>query len=98
MSTYFKVDTIVMDNDSTTIARAKATIDPELKKKSDQNHTKKSVINSLMDLSTTHKQLKNQNVRGYLGRCVMYAILQNQGNPMELSANLKQIIPHTYGS
>lgn len=86
-----------MDNDSTTIARARASIDPDLKKKSDRNHTIKSLVNMLIDLSTTHKKLKNPKLRNYLVRCIMYAIHQNQGNPTDLCSNLQQIVPHSYG-
>ena len=46
-----------MDNDSTTVARVRATIDPAIKKKSDSNHTRKGFTGSLIELSKTHKVL-----------------------------------------
>ena len=42
------VKTIVMDDDSTTIARAKKEFDPGLGKISDKNHTKKTLCPSCM--------------------------------------------------
>ena len=48
-----------MDNDSTTIARLRATVDPDIKKKADINHTKKGFTGSLVELGNTHKVLKN---------------------------------------
>lgn len=39
----FHVKNIIMDNDATTKARAKATFDPSLQKFADYNHTKKAV-------------------------------------------------------
>ena len=54
-----------MDNDSTTIARVRATVDPNISKKADSNHTKKGFTGSLVSLSTTHKVLKTtQNPAG----------------------------------
>ncbi|XP_056017087.1 uncharacterized protein LOC125673339 [Ostrea edulis] len=44
-----RVQTLVMDNDSTTIARVKATVDPTIKKKSDSNHTRKGFTGSLIE-------------------------------------------------
>ena len=86
-----------MDNDSTTITRVRATVDANLQKKSDQNHTKKTLVGDLMELSSRHRNLKNKKVRDYITRCFMYAMLQNQENPEQLTANLKQIVPHIYG-
>ena len=43
-----------MDNDSTTIARLRASVDPDIKKKkadADINHTKKGFTGSLVELS-----------------------------------------------
>ena len=44
-----------MDNDSTTMARIHATVDPSIQKKTDTNHTKKALISSLYGLSIKHK-------------------------------------------
>jgi hypothetical protein len=61
-----------MDNDSTTIARVRATVDPNITKRSDRNHTKKGLTGALMELANSHKVLKNQKVRGHIERCVIF--------------------------
>ncbi|XP_062590039.1 uncharacterized protein LOC134251653 [Saccostrea cucullata] len=67
-----KVTTLVMDNDSTTIARLRATVDPDIKKKVDSNHMKKGFTGSLVEISNTHKVLKNVKVRTHIERCFTY--------------------------
>ena len=56
-----EVGTLIMDNDSTTIARAR-----EIHKESDQNHTKKALTSALYAMQNQHKNLKNKKV---LRRC-----------------------------
>lgn len=46
----FHVKNLVMDNDSTTITRARSSFDSSLKKFSDFNHTKKKFTSKLYDL------------------------------------------------
>lgn len=53
MNTGKQVNTLVMDNDSTTIARVKATVDPNIRKKCDSNHTLKVFTGKLVDMSNT---------------------------------------------
>ena len=79
-----EVGTIIMDNDSTTISRARAEVHYELQKKCDRNHTKKALITSLIEMSRTHKILKNYKVRNYIARSTMYAISQNEGHPQKI--------------
>lgn len=92
-----KVNTLVMDNDSTTIARVKATVDPNITKKSDSNHTRKGFTGKLVDMSTTYRVLKNVKVRGHIERCFMYCVKQRQGSPTQLQEDLQTIVPHLYG-
>ena len=92
-----KVNTLVMDNDSTTIARVRATVDPNIKKKCDSNHTRKGFTSKLIELSNIHKVLKNVKVRGHIERCFMYCVKQKQGHPIQLDEDLQKIVPHLYG-
>ena len=87
-----------MDNDTTTIAHVHNKIDPTIKKKSDSNHTKKNVIGDIFTLAAKHSTLKNPKVRGYLTRCIMYAMQQNQCKPDALQKRLEEIVPHMYGN
>ena len=50
--------TLVMDNDSTTIARLMATVGPHIKKKSYINHTKKGFTGSLVDSQQWSQTIK----------------------------------------
>ena len=51
----FHVKQLIMDNDSTTFAKAKASFDPNIKKISDFNHTKKNLISKLYDIKKPEK-------------------------------------------
>lgn len=51
-----QVGTIIMDNDTTTIARARTEVNPALKKQRDNNHTLKQFTNKLfVDLKKVYK-------------------------------------------
>ncbi|XP_056006937.1 DNA polymerase III PolC-type-like [Ostrea edulis] len=92
-----KMETLVMDNDSTTIARLRTTVDPDIKKKADSNHTKKGFTGSLVEMSSIHKVLKNVKVRTHIERCFMYCVRQAAENSEKLASDLKKIVPHLYG-
>ena len=87
-----EVGTLIMDNDSTTIARAR-----EIHKESDQNHTKKALTSALYAMQNQHKNLKNKKVLDYIVRRFMYAVQQNQGNETAIKTELGKIVPHIYG-
>ena len=76
----YEVTTLVMDNDSATIARLRASVDPDIKKKPYINHTKKGILVSLVELSNTHKVLKNLKVRTHIERCFTYYVHQAEEN------------------
>ncbi|XP_062617807.1 uncharacterized protein LOC134279410 isoform X3 [Saccostrea cucullata] len=92
-----KVTTLIMDNDSTTLSRVKASVNPNISKKSDSNHTKKGFTGSLIELSNQHKVLRNVKVRGHIERCFMYCIHQNQNREQQLKADFRNIVSHLYG-
>ena len=92
-----EVNTLIMDNDTTTISRARAEFDNKLEKEDDQNHTKKSLISSLYALRAKHKNLNNGDVLDYITRMFMYPIQQNQGNAEKIRDELGTIVPHIYG-
>ena len=90
------VETIVMDNDSSTVAKLRQK-NPTLKKKSDKNHTKKNIANALYNLRKTHKPLQNSKTINYVITLFSYAIAQMQGNVLGLKKRLAQLVPHMYG-
>jgi hypothetical protein len=91
-----KVSTIVGDEDSTTIARARKEVDRELKKGSDMNHLKKILGNKLYELKKKHKVLSPAVIK-YFQKNFATAVRQNKGNELEISKRLRQIVPHAFG-
>ena len=49
----YRIQSITMDDDTTTVSRLKSTVDPEIEKPSDKNHIKKNISNSLTSRKTT---------------------------------------------
>lgn len=92
-----------MDNDSTTIARLKATVDSTISKQADKNHTKKGFTNTntLFELSNSYKILKNTKVPSHIEKCFIYGIIsiiiQNRGRPKAIADELQKMVPHLYG-
>ena len=93
-----QVGTLIMDNDSTTMHHLREKVDPSIQKKTDANHTKKSMTGSLITLGSTYKQLNNPKIRNYIICNIMYALEQNQGQPERIRSSLGQIVPHIYGT
>ena len=90
------VKTIVMDNDSSTLAHLHAVHGDNIKNMSDKNHTKKTITDALYRLQSQHKVLKNTKVINYITKNYRYAIEQNQSNVEGLRKRLGEIVPHMY--
>lgn len=90
------VKTIIMDDDSTTISRARKEIDPNITKLTDKNHVMKNITSSLYTLKPKHKQMTRP-VIDYVKKSISYACAQNHGNPEGIRHNMKAIVPHMYG-
>ena len=92
------IKTITMDDDSTTIARARTEVDPSVSKISDRNRTNKNFTKKLYDLQKEKKYtlLKNKTI-SHLQKCFSYALAANKENPLELKSNLEAITPHVFG-
>lgn len=91
------VETIIADDDTTTIARIKQNVNPSIKKKSDKNHVKKNIGNALYSLRNKHKKLQNPKVFKYLQKCLDYMLAQNQGNSDGIENGLEAISRHPFG-
>ncbi|XP_062570472.1 uncharacterized protein LOC134232509 [Saccostrea cucullata] len=89
---------LVMDDDSTTISRARKECEQSITKFSDRNHLKKTFSNKLYDLQRFKKyqQLRGKTMT-HLKKCFSYVLAQNQKKPEELKKSLLCIIPHMYG-
>ena len=85
-----------MDDDSTTFARAKKSISPDLIKCSDKNHVIKNFTNQLYKIKEKHKSLSSKTI-SYFKKNFSYAISQNKKDTNSLLLNLQAIIPHAFG-
>jgi len=94
-----KIGKMIGDDDTTTIARAKA--DPDIKsnieKISDKNHVRKNIANSLYLLQKNHKSLSNKVIQS-VQKNINYAIDQNKNNPSGLKQALQACYEHPYGN
>ena len=92
-----QVGILVMDEDSTTIARIRAELSREITKWSDIMHVKKHLQGALYKLATKHRCLTTDVIRYLLNKCFSYAIAQNKGNATEVANALNNITPHAFG-
>ena len=91
----YRIQSITMDDDTTTVSRLKSTVDPEIEKPSDKNHIKKNISNSLTSRNTP-KTLTSSAI-SYFVKYASYAISQNSDNAESLKTNLAAIVPHAFG-
>ncbi|XP_048743376.1 uncharacterized protein LOC125656832 isoform X3 [Ostrea edulis] len=94
----FHVKKLIMDNDSTTISRAKITFDEDLEKQSDFNHTKKNFTNKLFELRKEKKYaaLGPKTIK-HLTKCFAYAV-KSATDKASLTTNLSAIPLHVFGN
>lgn len=92
------VGTIIMDNDTTTIERARTEVNPALKKQCDKNYTLKQFTNKLYDLKKckNYKEL-NSKTKSHISKCFKYCVSQNQHDLDGMRKNLEAIGRHVFG-
>lgn len=71
------VGVIIMDDDTTTMARIRQELDHDIVKWSDINHTTKHLGNSLYALQKKHKPLSTSVIK-WFQKCFNYALAQNK--------------------
>lgn len=91
----YEMTTLVMDNDSATTARLRASVDPDIKKKPYINHTKKGFPGSLVELSNTHRVLKKLKVRTHIEWCFTYYVHQAEENSENMASVWERLF-HIY--
>ncbi|XP_063412530.1 uncharacterized protein LOC134722744 [Mytilus trossulus] len=91
------VSCIIMDDDTTTLARLKQNINSDIVKRSDKNHQRKNIVSDLYRLHEKHKGKLSTSTISYLTKDLDYAIAQNQNHAEQLSQNIYAIIPHSFG-
>ena len=92
-----KLRTLVMDDDSTTIARIRSELGRDVEKWSDVLHVKRHLQGALYKLQARHKALTTETIRYLLDKCFSYAVHQNKNKPKDLEKALKAIVPHAFG-
>lgn len=94
----FHVKHLIMDNDSTTLAKAKMSFDPNIQKISDFNHTKKNLASKLYDIKKEKKYpLLGPKSIQHLLKCFSYAVKSNEDTDT-LKRNLDSIPLHVFGN
>lgn len=91
-----KVKKIVGDDDTTTIAKVRQQIDPNIEKASDKNHVRKNLGNALYGLQKKHKSLTVRVITS-LQKNFDYAVMQHRNNPEHLAAALQACYLHPFG-
>lgn len=94
-----ELKTIVMDDDTTTLAHLRKDYDTDVTKWSDTSHAKKTLTNSLFKLGAKHKILTNNKnkVINYIRTCYGYVLAQHKGDVEGVQSGLRQIVPHMFG-
>ncbi len=92
-----EVNQLVLDGDSTTVARARKTVNPSLKVRRDKNHVKKGFATSMYDLKKKSKHCTDTIVKS-MRKNFNYAISQNQGNAEGLKKALEACVEHPFGN
>ncbi|KAL5012907.1 hypothetical protein ScPMuIL_011458 [Solemya velum] len=90
------VGVIIMDDDTTTMARLRKDLSHSIVKWSDINHTAKHLTNSLYSLQKKHRVLTTPTIQ-YLKKCFNYALAQNKGDVENCRSAILQIVPHAFG-
>ena len=91
-----QVETLIMDDDTTTMARIRKEINHKITKWSDINHTSKHLVSSLYSLQKKHKCL-SANTISYLKKCFNHALAQTKGDAKKCKEAINQIVPHAFG-
>ncbi|XP_062611680.1 uncharacterized protein LOC134273498 [Saccostrea cucullata] len=87
-----------MDNDSTTISRARAEVKPDLQKQYDRNHLLKDFTNKLYDLrkARNFKEPTPKTI-AHLSKCFRYCVSQHQEDADKMKTNLLALGKHVFG-
>lgn len=93
----YLVNSLTMDDDSTTMARLRQEVEHTITKRSDSNHFRKNFSGELMGLHEKHKRSISTNVIDYFVKDMLYAIKQNQTDEENLKKTINAIVPHAFG-
>lgn len=91
-----EIETIVGDDDATTITRLQKAVKTQIKKRSDSNHVRKNISASLYALRGKY-QILTVRVIKYLMKCVNYLLAQNRDNPEGIRRGFEGLCGHVFG-
>ena len=86
----------LVGEDTTSMSRLRKEIAHPINKRSDMNHLKKALGNSLYELRKKHKSLSPM-VISYFQKLYSYCIRQNQDSAEKLTSGLNNIVSHAFG-
>ena len=92
----FCVDTLALDNDSTTAAAVKERVKRKINYIKDINHTKNNLGSHLSALRNQHPNLLDMVIK-YFRKMFGYAVEFNKGNPEGVRSRLLCIVDHVFG-
>ncbi|XP_024891144.1 uncharacterized protein LOC112466982 [Temnothorax curvispinosus] len=90
-----EVGVLIGDDDSSTIAACRSASNHPILKQSDKNHASKGVKKQLYGIQKKHKKLTKEGIT-YLHKCFTYAIAQNTGNSIAMTAAIRSIPHHAF--
>ena len=88
--------TLIGDDDSSTISKLREEVDDQIIKVSDIQHIKRTLEGKLLKIKSQHKELTDTVIK-YIKKCFSYAIAQNKGDPTSLATALQSIPGHIFG-
>ena len=89
--------TLIGDDDSSTLAKLRAEVNPDIIKISDPTHTNRTLHGKLKAIKGNHKEL-TEGVIKYIERNFAIAVKQNEGDPDGLAKSLTAIAEHMFGN
>ncbi|XP_052103081.1 uncharacterized protein LOC127736559 [Mytilus californianus] len=93
----YMVNSLTMDDDTTTMARLRQEVDHDVIKRSDSNHFRKNFTGDLLQLHQKHKRNISTSVTDYFVKDMLYVIKQNKGDVENLKFTIDAIVPHAFG-
>ncbi|XP_058801515.1 uncharacterized protein LOC131670148 [Phymastichus coffea] len=92
-----EIGIIISDNDSSSMAAMRNSLDYEIVKQADKNHTSKDVVSGLYKLQKNHKfkELNTDSIQ-YLKKCFNYSIAQNIGHSERMADAINNIPYHAF--
>ena len=90
-----EVGVIITDNDSTAISAMRNSLNYEIIKQADKNHTSKGVTSALYKIEKKFKELTSDSIK-YIQKCFNYCVSQNLNEPERMADAIRNIPSHAF--